>query len=108
MQPTVRMVAVEKLIYHLRKAGKEAYLIGGCVRDRILANLPKDYDIVTNAVHVNPIATAVIPIAFPERLQTALTTELVKRLRFSLHIEKEAKLLPSRGLRCGITLSNKE
>jgi poly(A) polymerase len=50
MQPTVRMVAVEKLIYHLRKAGKEAYLIGGCVRDRILANLPKDYDIVTNAV----------------------------------------------------------
>ncbi len=33
----------------LRKAGFEAYLVGGCVRDLILAREPKDWDITTNA-----------------------------------------------------------
>jgi MFS family permease len=33
----------------LRKAGFESYLVGGCVRDLILAREPKDWDIATNA-----------------------------------------------------------
>jgi len=33
----------------LRAAGYEAYLAGGCVRDRLLGTLPKDYDIATSA-----------------------------------------------------------
>lgn len=33
----------------LKKAGFEAYLIGGCVRDLLLVNEPKDWDITTNA-----------------------------------------------------------
>jgi poly(A) polymerase/tRNA nucleotidyltransferase (CCA-adding enzyme) len=33
----------------LKKAGFEAYLIGGCVRDIILGIAPKDWDITTNA-----------------------------------------------------------
>ncbi|MDO8576598.1 MAG: CCA tRNA nucleotidyltransferase, partial [bacterium] len=33
----------------LQKAGFEAYLVGGCVRDLILAREPKDWDITTNA-----------------------------------------------------------
>ncbi len=33
----------------LRKAGFEAYLIGGCVRDLLLEREPKDWDITTNA-----------------------------------------------------------
>ncbi len=33
----------------LEKAGFEAYLIGGCVRDLILGAKPKDWDITTNA-----------------------------------------------------------
>lgn len=33
----------------LRKAGFEAYLVGGCVRDMLLGREPKDWDITTNA-----------------------------------------------------------
>lgn len=33
----------------LRKAGFEAYLVGGCVRDLFLRREPKDWDITTNA-----------------------------------------------------------
>ena len=33
----------------LRKAGFEAYLVGGCVRDIFLNRQPKDWDITTNA-----------------------------------------------------------
>jgi len=33
----------------LTKAGYEAYLIGGCVRDKLIGKTPKDWDITTNA-----------------------------------------------------------
>lgn len=33
----------------LRKAGYEAYLVGGCVRDLFLGRDPKDWDVTTNA-----------------------------------------------------------
>jgi tRNA nucleotidyltransferase (CCA-adding enzyme) len=33
----------------LEKAGYEAYLVGGCVRDLLLGKNPKDWDIATNA-----------------------------------------------------------
>lgn len=33
----------------LKKAGFEAYLIGGCVRDILLDRIPKDWDFTTNA-----------------------------------------------------------
>ena len=33
----------------LRKAGFEAYLVGGCVRDLVLGKKPKDWDVTTNA-----------------------------------------------------------
>ena len=33
----------------LKKAGYEAYIVGGCVRDLIMGEKPKDWDITTNA-----------------------------------------------------------
>lgn len=36
-------------IEKLHKAGFEAYLVGGCVRDLIMGRKPKDWDITTNA-----------------------------------------------------------
>ena len=33
----------------LEKAGFEAYLVGGCVRDLLLGRVPGDWDITTNA-----------------------------------------------------------
>ena len=33
----------------LEKAGFDAYLVGGCVRDLLIDRVPKDWDITTNA-----------------------------------------------------------
>jgi poly(A) polymerase len=38
-----------KVLYRLQKEGFEAYLVGGCVRDLLLGQEPKDFDVVTNA-----------------------------------------------------------
>lgn len=37
------------IIQRLREDGHEAYLAGGCVRDRLLGREPKDYDVATAA-----------------------------------------------------------
>ena len=42
--------AAEKVMEALRRAGHEAYLVGGCVRDILLQRQPKDYDVTTNAL----------------------------------------------------------
>jgi poly(A) polymerase len=38
-----------KVLYGLKKAGFEAYLVGGGVRDLLLGREPKDFDVVTDA-----------------------------------------------------------
>lgn len=38
-----------KVLYRLNKAGYQAYLVGGGVRDLLLNQQPKDFDIATNA-----------------------------------------------------------
>ncbi|ROR32879.1 polynucleotide adenylyltransferase PcnB [Inmirania thermothiophila] len=38
-----------KVLYRLRKAGHEAYLVGGSVRDLLLGREPKDFDVATDA-----------------------------------------------------------
>jgi tRNA nucleotidyltransferase (CCA-adding enzyme) len=48
----------------LRKAGFEAYLVGGCVRDLILNRDPKDWDLTTNATPED--IQAVFPESFYE------------------------------------------
>lgn len=39
-----------KVLYTLKDAGYEAYLVGGCVRDLLLGHEPKDFDVATNAL----------------------------------------------------------
>ncbi|MGI5308518.1 polynucleotide adenylyltransferase PcnB [Rheinheimera sp. WS51] len=38
-----------KVLYRLKDAGFDAYLVGGCIRDLLLGMQPKDFDVVTNA-----------------------------------------------------------
>ena len=38
-----------KVLYRLKNAGFEAYLVGGSVRDLLLGREPKDFDVVTSA-----------------------------------------------------------
>lgn len=40
---------VSRVTQTLEKAGFEAFLVGGCVRDLILGRKPKDWDVTTNA-----------------------------------------------------------
>ena len=40
---------VKNIIEGLQKAGFEAYVVGGCVRDFLMKRPPKDWDIATNA-----------------------------------------------------------
>ena len=39
----------KKVVKTLNKAGYEAYLVGGCIRDLLLGHKPKDFDIATSA-----------------------------------------------------------
>lgn len=38
-----------KVLYRLKNAGFEAFLVGGCIRDHLIGLSPKDFDVVTNA-----------------------------------------------------------
>ncbi len=38
-----------KVLYRLHKAGHQAFLVGGCVRDALLGLHPKDFDVATDA-----------------------------------------------------------
>ncbi|MEK7077880.1 MAG: hypothetical protein AAB928_02185, partial [Patescibacteria group bacterium] len=40
---------VENILSQLEKAGYQAYLVGGCVRDLLMDRAPWDWDITTNA-----------------------------------------------------------
>jgi tRNA nucleotidyltransferase (CCA-adding enzyme) len=40
---------VKSVIGNLQKAGFQAYIVGGCVRDFLLEKEPKDWDVTTNA-----------------------------------------------------------
>ena len=39
-----------KVLYKLKKAGFESYLVGGGVRDLLLGGKPKDFDVATDAL----------------------------------------------------------
>ena len=50
--PKAKIVVPEEVILvskTLAEAGFEAYLVGGCVRDMLLAREPKDWDVATDA-----------------------------------------------------------
>lgn len=41
--------AADKVVRRLTRSGYEAYLVGGCVRDLLVGQSPKDFDVATNA-----------------------------------------------------------
>ena len=43
------MVLAEAIVERLRQGGHTAFLVGGCVRDLLLARTPKDFDVATSA-----------------------------------------------------------
>ena len=53
---------VQQVLTTLHEAGFEAYVVGGCLRDLLLHNEPKDWDVTTNAL--------------PEQIQTVFAKSL--------------------------------
>lgn len=47
--PSADCHAAVQIVHVLRDAGYSAYLVGGCVRDLVLGQEPKDYDVATSA-----------------------------------------------------------
>ena len=39
-----------RVLYRLKEAGFQAFLVGGCVRDVMIGRHPKDFDVATNAL----------------------------------------------------------
>jgi poly(A) polymerase len=52
---TRRELAIE-IVRELRARGHQAFLVGGCVRDRLLGIPPKDYDVSTDSVPQNVLS----------------------------------------------------
>ena len=42
--------AVGEVLTKLRSAGREAWCVGGCVRDLLLGRTPEDWDVTTSAL----------------------------------------------------------
>ena len=67
--------APEFVMEGLRRAGYEAYLVGGCVRDILLQRTPKDFDITTNALPEQ--VTAIFPRTVPVGAKFGVTVVMV-------------------------------
>ena len=66
----------------LTQAGYEAYLVGGCVRDLILGEEPKDWDITTNALPEKIIE--LFPKTYPTGLQHGTVTVAMENEHFEV------------------------
>lgn len=62
----------------LQTADHQAYLVGGCVRDHLLGQTPKDYDIATSAKpeEVIPLFSKVIPTGIRYGTVTVLAADM--------------------------------
>jgi tRNA nucleotidyltransferase (CCA-adding enzyme) len=76
-----RKVAALQVMETIEKAGYEAYLVGGCVRDHLLQKMPADYDIATSA------RPEVIQSLFAKTVPTGLQHGTVTVLQGSVSIE---------------------
>ncbi len=71
---------IQETLEKLNKAGFEAYVVGGCVRDIIMKKIPNDWDITTNAYpqemidifpeakYENDFGTVLVPIKEDDKL----------------------------------------
>ncbi len=74
-----------EIVRALQRAGHETYLVGGCVRDLLLEQVPKDFDIATSAT--------------PQQVKSLVKRAFVIGRRFRIVVAKRrAPYSPSKGL----------
>lgn len=73
---------VEYIIDTLETAGFEAYAVGGCVRDYLIGNTPKDWDITTSAL---PEQTKkLFPHSFDTGIQHGTITAVIDNTNYEI------------------------
>ncbi|MFC4078057.1 CCA tRNA nucleotidyltransferase [Salinithrix halophila] len=65
------------VLEHLEKAGYQAYLVGGCVRDRLMGREPADWDVATDACP--DTVQALFPWTVPTGLRHGTVSVLHKK-----------------------------
>ncbi len=80
-----------KIVSALRKKGHQAYLVGGCVRDLLAGEPPKDFDIATDAL--------------PEAARRCIPNSYVIGKRFKLVLVKRKMLILSSVKSSSLSLS---
>ena len=73
---------VLQLLGTLHKAGHEAFLVGGCVRDLLRGQPPKDYDVATRALPSE--VQACFPRTVPTGIQHGTVTVLLGKSAFEV------------------------
>jgi poly(A) polymerase len=89
-----------KVIQQLKKAGYEAYLVGGSVRDLWLGKKPKDFDVVTNAnpEQVKPLFKRALLIGRRFRLvHVYLSNEIIEVSTFRSIKESDERVYTEHG-----------
>ena len=68
---------VKNIIAKLQKAGYEAYIVGGCVRDFLLGKDPEDWDVTTSAK--------------PEEIQKVFTNSFYENNFLTVTVKTDSK-----------------
>lgn len=84
-------VGAQRLIAALQKAGYEAYIVGGCVRDTLLGIQPKDWDICTSALpgQVADAVACVTERVIPTGVQHGTVTAVVDGIPYEITTFRE-------------------
>jgi tRNA nucleotidyltransferase (CCA-adding enzyme) len=68
---------VQQIITKIQRAGFEAYIVGGCVRDLLMERQPNDWDIATNAT--------------PEKIQQLFPKSFYENKFFTVGVQTDAQ-----------------
>ncbi|MBQ8401754.1 MAG: hypothetical protein IJX14_07490, partial [Clostridia bacterium] len=74
---------VSQVLNVLHRAGYEAYIVGGCVRDHLMGRVPGDYDVTTSALPEETMTAFAEPAGRWRIVETGLrhgTVTVVSRL----------------------------
>lgn len=78
MKVDPRKKAALSIINTLERAGYQAYLVGGCVRDEVLGRVPQDYDVATSALPET--VQSLFPKTVPTGLKHGTVTVLIDEI----------------------------
>ena len=89
---------VRHVLLTLERAGHEAYIVGGCVRDMLMENRPHDWDVTTSALPQETMALLDIPRSLPA-CGTAPSPCAAESWPARLRLSALMEIIPTTGIR---------